>query len=63
MKQGGLFCLLRSDLTNHSASCHALCIFGKLSMSSRSAWTWFGAAWSYGVEAIDYGIIFSMKTI
>jgi len=54
MKQGGLFCLLCSDLPNHGASCHALYIFGKLSMNSRGALTWFGTAWSYGVEAIDY---------
>jgi hypothetical protein len=40
----------------------ALDNFEKLFMS-RSALTWFGTAWSYGVEAIDYlNYFFSMKT-
>jgi hypothetical protein len=33
----------------------------KLSMS-KGALTWFETLWSYNVEAIDYWIIFSMKT-
>jgi hypothetical protein len=55
MKQGSLFCFVRhvEILQNHSASCHAIGSFGKLSMS-RGAPTWFEAVWSYGVEAIDY---------
>jgi hypothetical protein len=49
-----LFCRIEiSPLTNHHASCHALGIFGKLSMS-RGALTWFETVWSYGVESIDY---------
>jgi len=54
----------------HGASCHALHIVGKLSMSmgaltwfeiiveklsmSMGALTWFEIVWSYDVEAIDY---------
>jgi hypothetical protein len=47
----------RPDPPDHGASCHALDNFEKLSMS-RGALTWFGTAWSYGVEAIDYWTIF-----
>jgi len=43
----------RPDLQNHGASCRALDNFEKLLMS-RGALTWFGTAWSYAVEAIDY---------
>jgi hypothetical protein len=35
-------------------------MFRKLLMS-RGALTWFETIWSYGMEAIDYLIIFSMK--
>jgi hypothetical protein len=31
-------------------------------MSSKGAPTWFKTVWSYNVEAIDHGTIFSMKT-
>jgi hypothetical protein len=49
-----LFCHIEiSPLPKHSASCHALGIFGKLSMS-RGALTWFETVWSSSVEAIDY---------
>jgi hypothetical protein len=58
MKQGCLFCF--SDLPNDSTSCHVISIFGKLSMS-RGALTWFEIVWSYGVETIDYWIIFLIK--
>jgi hypothetical protein len=30
-------------------------------LMSRGAPSWFEIVWSYGVEAIDYWIIFSMK--
>jgi len=59
MKQGSLFCLSGSDLSNHDTSCRALGIFGKLSMLHRLASTWFETVWSYGVEAIDYWTLFS----
>jgi len=49
-------------LNSHPTSCHTLGIFGTLSMMSRGAPTWFETVWRYGVEAIHYGIIFSMKT-
>jgi hypothetical protein len=58
MKQGSLFCFV--TLTNHSASCCTLGIFGKLWMS-KGALTWFETVWSYSAKAIDYSIIFSMK--
>ncbi len=48
------------DLPNHGASCHALGIFKKLSIS-RGAPTWFETLWIYGVETIDYWTIFSME--
>jgi hypothetical protein len=53
MKQGSLFCLSSSHLSNHSISGCTLGIFGKLSIN-KGAPTWFGTVWSYGVEAIDY---------
>ncbi len=70
--QGSLFCFvyhseisqimaLHANIPNHSASWHALGIFKKLTMS-RGAVTWFETVWSYGVKAIDYWTIFSMKT-
>ncbi len=42
--------------TNHGASCRALGIFGKLSVSrlAMGALTWFEKVWSSGVEACDY---------
>ncbi len=55
-----LFVMLRSHKPQHFMPCSWL--FGKLSMS-RGALTWFETVWSYGVEAIDYWIIFSMKTL
>jgi hypothetical protein len=44
--KGRLVCFVLScwDLPNHSASCHALGIFGKLSMN---ALTWFETVWSF----------------
>jgi hypothetical protein len=54
------FVLSLCDLPNHGTSCHALGIFGKLLMN-RGAPTWFETVWSYGVEAIDYWTMFSMK--
>jgi hypothetical protein len=44
--KGSLFCFVfsRWDLPNHSASCHALGIFRKLSMN---ALTWFETVWSF----------------
>jgi hypothetical protein len=41
------------DFSNHGASCLALGIFGKLSVS-KGATTWFETVWSYYVETIDY---------
>jgi len=46
-------CYLCKALANHGASCHALGIFAKLSMST-GAPTWFGTVCSCGVKAIDY---------
>ncbi len=65
LKQGSLFCfvlfcLSHWDFPNQNTLCHTLGIFGKLSMS-RGAPTWFETVWSYGVEAIDYWTIFSLK--
>jgi hypothetical protein len=62
MKQSSLFCfvLSRWDLPNYGVSCHDISILGKLLMN-RGAPTWFKIVWSYGVEAIDYWIIFSIK--
>jgi hypothetical protein len=46
------------DLSNHhGTSCHTLGIFGKLLMSKGC----IDLVWDYGVEAIDYWIIFLMK--
>jgi hypothetical protein len=63
MKQGSLFCFVLScwDLPNHSTSWHTLGTFRKFSVS-RVYWTWFETVWSYGVKAIDYWTISSMKT-
>jgi hypothetical protein len=55
-----LFCFVMLNLSDHDASCHAPGIFGKL-LKTRGALTWFDSVWSYGVEAIDYWTIFSMK--
>jgi hypothetical protein len=55
-----LFSLSCWGFSNHCASCCALSIFRKLSMS-RGALAWFETVWSDCVEAIDYWIIFSMK--
>jgi hypothetical protein len=55
-----LVCLSCWDLSNHGVSCYALDIFGKLLMS-RGASTWLQIVWSYGVEAIDRWINFSVK--
>ncbi len=48
------FVCFHSDLPNHGALVLHAMLFVMLSMSSRGALTWFGTAWSYGVEAIDY---------
>ncbi len=45
---------------NHGTSCHDLSIIEKLSMS-KVASTWFEIVWTFGVEAIDYWTIFSIK--
>jgi hypothetical protein len=57
-----IVCLILSswDFPNHSASCWAHGIFGKLLMS-RGALIWFETIWSFDVQVIDYWIIFSMK--
>jgi hypothetical protein len=56
-----LFCLSHKDLLKRCASFHTLGTFRKLSMS-KGAPTWFETVWSYNVQAIDHGTIFSVKT-
>jgi hypothetical protein len=68
MKQGSLFCFVCHaeifQITTTALHYVVLLVSSESSQwVSRGALTWFEIAWSYGVEAIDYWIIFSIKIL
>jgi hypothetical protein len=63
MKQGNLFCFVCHIEISQTTALHAMLLMSlESSLWVGGALTWFETVWSYGVEAIDYWTIFSMKT-
>ncbi len=54
-------CLYLWDPQNQDASNRILGLFRKLSRRRRGTWAWFNGVWTFGVEGLEYWMIFSLK--